>query len=108
MMVVTSRAVTVKVEMAESPTESDCVSTLVTFMEYLMVAIEAPVIGKVYAHQASENLSNQDLSQRQRHKQQHKSRLRKRNVPEASEEINPHSLRNKEEICQISCWMIIL
>lgn len=58
-MVDISRAVTVKVEIAESPTESDWVNTFLTSIEYLMVAVEAPVIGKVYAHHASENLMKQ-------------------------------------------------
>lgn len=58
-MVETSKAVTVKVEMAENPTERAWVNAFVTSNEYLMVAIEKPVIGNVYAHQASENLLHQ-------------------------------------------------
>lgn len=52
----TRRAVTVSVETTVSVTASACVTIVVTSFEYRIVAIAAPVIGNVYAHQASENL----------------------------------------------------
>ena len=51
-----SRAMTVKVDMPGSARESDRAKIFSTSAEYLMVAIEALVIGNVYAHHASENL----------------------------------------------------
>lgn len=57
MIVVANKAVTVSVEITDSAIERDCVTQLVTSMEYLIVAIDAPVIGNVYAHHASENLN---------------------------------------------------
>jgi len=60
-VVAASRAITVNAETADSPQERDLVNTFVTFAVYLMVAIEAPVIGKVYAHHAKENLLNQEM-----------------------------------------------
>lgn len=41
------RAVTVQVDIAESMTDRDCVTGLLTSFEYLIVATEAPDIGKV-------------------------------------------------------------
>lgn len=57
MKVETNTDATVKVEMEESTTESVGDITFSASFEYLMFAIEAPVIGKVYAHQARENLN---------------------------------------------------
>lgn len=57
-MVVTSRAVTVSVEITERITARAWVTPEVTSFEYLTVAMAAPVIGKVYAHQANENLQS--------------------------------------------------
>lgn len=45
--VVISRPVTASVAAAESMTDIACVITLLTSFEYLMVAMAAPVIGKV-------------------------------------------------------------
>lgn len=44
------------IAVAESRTDRVCVTVFVTSAEYLIVAIAAPVMGKVYAHQARENL----------------------------------------------------
>lgn len=56
MKVVTSNAPTVSVATEQRKTFKVFVTTFFTTFEYLMVAIAAPVIGKVYAHQANENL----------------------------------------------------
>lgn len=56
MIVVTRRDVTMIIAVAESRTDKICVTIFVTSAEYFIVAIAAPVMGKVYAHQASENL----------------------------------------------------
>lgn len=50
------RADTVTAEMVERVMARAIVRTLVTSAVYLMVAMAAPVVGNVYAHQASENL----------------------------------------------------
>ena len=55
-IVETSRAVTVSIATTESVTERVRVTIFVTTFEYLMVAVAATVMGKVYAHQANENL----------------------------------------------------
>lgn len=47
MMVVTSSPVTVSVERVQSMTTRHFVTTVLTMIEYLIVAIAAPVIGKV-------------------------------------------------------------
>lgn len=62
MIVAVSRTVTVSTEMAHSPYASNLVNTFGTLIEYLMAAIDAPVIGKVYAHHARENLLNQEYA----------------------------------------------
>lgn len=51
-----NKAQTVRVEIAESATESVSVNQLLTSAEYPIVAMAAPVIGNVYAHHANENL----------------------------------------------------
>ena len=56
MMVVTSSAKTTNVAMAQRITHMTWVIVLLTTVAYLMVAIAAPVIGNVYAHQDNENL----------------------------------------------------
>lgn len=56
MIVVTRRDATMIIAVTESRTDRTCVNVFVTSLEYLIVAMAAPVIGKVYAHQASENL----------------------------------------------------
>ena len=56
MIVVTRSEVTVSVAREQSMTTRHFVRVLVTTAEYLMVAIAAPVMGKVYAHQVKENL----------------------------------------------------
>jgi len=56
MIVVTSSAVTVSVAREQSMTARHFVAVLVMAVEYLTVAIAAPVMGKVYAHHANENL----------------------------------------------------
>lgn len=56
--VATRRDNTVKAAIKVSPIESDLVNQFDTFIEYLIVAVAAAVIGNVYAHQASENLLN--------------------------------------------------
>ena len=53
-MVVTSRPATVTVAMPDSPMESATVRTLLTSVAYVIVAIDALVIGNVYAHHARE------------------------------------------------------
>lgn len=60
MIVVTKRDPTMTVAMTERRTARTCVTIFVTSVEYLMVAMAAPVMGKVYAHQASENLMIQN------------------------------------------------
>lgn len=52
-----SKAVTVVVEMIQSTIDRDLVATVGTSIEYRRVAMAAPVIGKVYALQANENLN---------------------------------------------------
>ena len=56
MIVVTRRDATMIIAVTESRTDRTCVNVFVTSVEYLIVAMAAPVIGKVYAHHASENL----------------------------------------------------
>lgn len=52
----TNTAVKAHVEIEESATESDLVNKFSSSFEYQIVAIGAPVNGKVYAHHARENL----------------------------------------------------
>lgn len=54
--VVSNTAATVIAAMAESTPEGICVAGFCTSLAYLMVATTAPVIGKVHAHHANENL----------------------------------------------------
>lgn len=46
-MVETSSTATIRVDMRESTIDRDLVKTVLTSMQYLTVAIAAPVIGKV-------------------------------------------------------------
>lgn len=59
----TSKAVTVRVEMEERVMDKPCVNGFWTSLEYLMDAMETPVMGKVYAHHANENLWHEQASE---------------------------------------------
>jgi len=59
-IVATSRAMTVKAAIIESPIEINLVNMFVTVIEYLIAAIAAPVMGNEYAHHARENLLNEN------------------------------------------------
>lgn len=94
MIVVTSSAVTVSVAREQSMTTRHFVTVLVTTAEYLMVAIAAPVMGKVYAHQVNENLKLTNVksclkTMRNKRGFMDKGKL---HIPDASEEINTNSL----------------
>ncbi|MFS7937058.1 hypothetical protein Hanom_Chr05g00423051 [Helianthus anomalus] len=56
-IVVMSKPKTVRVAITERVTDKILVKVFVTSFVYRIVAIAAPVIGKVYAHQANENVN---------------------------------------------------